>query len=67
MHLLWGGLLIVAGLFMLINSLLKSDFVVYRLLVYRAKMLWGKHVHLFFNVVGVIVIIFGILVLIRII
>ena len=67
MYILWGGLLMAAGLFMLINSLLKSDFVVYRLLVYRTKILWGKHVHLFFNVVGVIVIIFGILVLIRII
>ncbi len=67
MHILWGILIIAAGLFMLISSLLKSNFVVYRVLVYRAKILWGKHVNLFFNIVGVIVIVFGILVLTRII
>ena len=67
MHILWGILIILAGLFMLVSSILKSNFVVYRVLVYRAKILWGKHVHIFFNIVGIIVIVFGILVLIEII
>ncbi len=67
MHILWGILIILAGLFMLVSSVLKSNFVVYRVLVHRAKILWGKRVHLFFNIVGVIVIVFGVLVLIGII
>ena len=67
MHILWGILIILAGLFMLVSSILKSSFVVYRVLVGRAKILWGKHVHIFFNIVGAIVIVFGILVLIGII
>jgi len=62
MDILWGILIIAVGLFMLISSLLKSNFIFYRVLVYRAKILWGKHVHLFFNIVGAIVIVFGIIV-----
>jgi hypothetical protein len=62
MSLLWGILIIMAGLFLLIYGSLKSDFIIYRLLVYRSKMLWGEHVHRFHQIAGVMVIIFGILV-----
>jgi len=62
MHPLWGGLMVAIGLFMLISGLLKSNFVIYRLLVSRSKILWGKNVHRFYRVVGAIVIIIGILV-----
>ncbi len=62
MHPLWGGLMVAIGLFMLISGLLKSNFVIYRLLVSRSKILWGKNVHRFYQVVGAIVIIIGILV-----
>jgi len=62
MHPLWGGLMVAIGLFMLISGLLKSNFVIYRLLVSRSKILWGENVHRFYQVVGAIVIIIGILV-----
>jgi len=52
---------------MLISATLKSNFIVYRLLVYRSKMLWGDNVHRFHQISGVIVIVFGILVAIGII
>jgi len=62
MHVLWGILVVIAGLFLLIFSSLKSEFIIYRLLVYRSKILWGEHVHRFHQIVGIIVIIFGVLV-----
>jgi len=40
---------------------LQSDFIVYRLLVARSKMLCGKNVHKFYQVAGVMVTVFGIL------
>ena len=62
MSVLWGILIVMAGLFLLVNGSLKSDFTIYRLLVYRSKMLWGEHVHRFHQIAGVMVIIFGVLV-----
>ena len=62
MHILWGILIALAGLFLLICGRLKSDFIIYRLLVYRSKILWGDNVHRFHQVVGAIVIVVGVLV-----
>jgi hypothetical protein len=62
MHLLWGILIVLAGLFLLICGSLKSDFIIYRLFVYRSKLLWGDNTHRFYQVVGVIVIIVGVLI-----
>jgi uncharacterized membrane protein len=61
MNQLWGGLIILAGLFMLICGLLKSNFIIYRLMVARSKILWKENVHRFYQIVGIIVIVFGIL------
>jgi len=62
MHVLWGSLIMVAGLFMLVCASLKSEFVIYRLLVYRSKILWGEKVHRFHQITGAVVIVFGALV-----
>ena len=59
---IWGLAFIAIGLFMLVSALLKSNFIVYRLMVGRSKMLWGEKIHGFYVVVGVILIILGILV-----
>jgi len=58
----WGILIVVAGLFLLICGSLKSEFIIYRLLVARSKMLWGENVHRFHQIAGAMVIIFGVLV-----
>ena len=58
---IWGLAFIAVGLFMLVSALLKSNFIVYRLMVARSQMLWGEKVHGFYVVVGVILIILGIL------
>lgn len=62
MHILWGCLITIAGLFMLICGISKSDFGIYRLMVARSKILWGEKVHRFYQIAGVIVIVFGLLV-----
>jgi len=67
MEILWGILMIMAGLFMLISSLVKSNFIIYRILVARSKILWGESVHRFYQIIGTIVIVFGVLMIIGII
>ena len=62
MHILWGSLIMAAGLFMLVCASLKSEFIIYRLLVARSKMLWGENVHRFHQITGTMVIVFGALV-----
>jgi len=67
MEILWGILMIIAGLFMLISSLMKSNFIIYRILVARSKILWGENVHRFYQVAGAVIIVFGILMIIGVI
>ena len=57
MHVLWGTLMAVVGLFMLACGTVKSEFIIYRLMVARSRILWGKGdaVHRFYQVSGVIV------------
>ena len=62
MHILWGSLIMAAGLFMLVCASLKSEFIVYRLLVARSRILWGENVHRFHQIAGAMVIVFGALV-----
>jgi len=64
MNELWGILIIVAGVFLFLGGRLKSKFVIYRLLAARSRLLWGDNVHKFYQVAGVMVIVFGILVLV---
>jgi hypothetical protein len=62
MHVLWGVLIVVAGLFMFVCGSLKSTFIIYRLMVARSRMLWSENVHRFYQIAGAIVVIFGLLV-----
>lgn len=59
---IWGSAFIAIGLFMLISGLLKRDFIIYRLMAARSKILWGENVHRFYQVVGAILIVVGTLV-----
>ena len=62
MHLLWGILIVLAGLFLLVCGRLKSDFFIYRLIVARSKILWGDNTHRFHQIAGAIVVVVGVLV-----
>lgn len=64
MNKIWGALTIIIGLFLLIGSVKKSDFIIFKLLVARAKILWGKNVYTFFMVSSILIMVFGILMVI---
>jgi len=61
MEIYWGIATIVIGLFLLFSSLTRSNFIVYRLFVYRSKMLWGENVHSFYIIISIIIIVLGLL------
>ncbi|RKX50010.1 MAG: hypothetical protein DRP38_01900 [Thermotogae bacterium] len=61
MNPIWGLIIAAVGLFMLVSGLTKSGFIVYRLMIARSKMLWGENVHQFYQVVGAILIVLGVL------
>jgi hypothetical protein len=61
MELLWGISMALVGLFLLVSARLRTDFIVYRLLVARSRLLWRDRVHLFHQVVGVILVVLGLL------
>ena len=62
MHILWGCLIAAVGLFMLICGSTKSEFIIYRLMAARSRILWGENVHRFYQIAGAMVIVFGVLV-----
>jgi len=62
MHVIWGILIISAGILLLVGGSKKSNFIIYRFLVARSKILWGKHVYRFHQIAGAIVVVFGIFV-----
>lgn len=63
MHILWGLLMAAAGLFMLVCGTTKSEFIIYRMMVARARVLHGEgnSVHRMNQVFGLIVLTLGIL------
>ena len=61
MNMLGGLLMAIIGLLMLVCGTMKSDFVVYRLLVARSRILWGDAVHRFYQMSGLIIAVLGIL------
>jgi len=63
MQTFWGTLMASAGLFMLACGTMKSEFIIYRQMVARSRILWGKGdaVHHFYQVSGLIIIVLGVL------
>ncbi|MCK8060243.1 MULTISPECIES: hypothetical protein [unclassified Fusibacter] len=55
MNILWGSLMLLIGLFLFVSSIRKSEFIIYKLLVARSKILWGENVHTFFIVVSIVI------------
>ncbi|PIX48185.1 MAG: hypothetical protein CO096_05285 [Armatimonadetes bacterium CG_4_9_14_3_um_filter_66_14] len=57
----WGILMALVGSFLLVSATLRTDFVVYRLLVARSRLLWRDRVHPFHQAVGAILVVLGLL------
>ena len=56
MNFVYGILMALIGLFLVVSSLTKSEFILYRLIAARSKLLWGDNVHSFLAVAGVVLI-----------
>lgn len=61
MNIIFGILMVFFGLFLVVSASTKSEFVVYRLLVARSKLLWRSRVHLFHQVAGSVIVALGLL------
>ena len=61
MNVLWGIVMMAIGVSFVYWGSTQSDFVVYRLLAARSKMLWGERVHRFYQIVGAVLVVLGIL------
>ncbi len=62
MSAVWGVLMGVIGILFVMWGRAQSDFVIYRLLAARSRILWGDRVHGFYQVVGVVLVVVGLLV-----
>ncbi len=60
MGIIWGLIVAAIGVLLIVWSRQRSEFVVYRLLVARSRILWGERVHGFFQVAGAMLTVFGV-------
>ena len=61
MRVFWGLLMAIAGASMFVCGRTKSEFILYRLLVARSKILWGANVHRFHQASGLVIAVLGVL------
>ncbi|MGI9613322.1 MAG: hypothetical protein ACR2QO_10465 [Acidimicrobiales bacterium] len=59
---IWGLAMVVVGALMFVGARTQSDFIAYRLIAARARILWGSRVHTFLQVSGALVVLAGVLV-----
>ncbi len=61
MGIIWGLIIAAIGALFIVWGRTRSEFVVYRLLVARSRVLWGQgdQVHGFYQVAGAIMIVVG--------
>ena len=53
MNYVYGIIMILIGLFFTISAFLKSEFIIYKILTARSKLLWKDNVHNFYKIVGI--------------
>ena len=61
MDILWGALLATTGALFAYWGTTESNSAVYRLLAARSRDLWGERVHRFYQVVGAVLAVLGLL------
>ena len=59
---LWGLAMVVVGALMFLGARTQSNFLAYRLIAARARILWGNRVHDFLQISGILVVVAGVLV-----
>jgi len=60
-NVLWGIVMMAIGVSFVYWGSTESSFVVYRLLAARSRVLWGERVHPFYQVVGAVLVVLGLL------
>jgi hypothetical protein len=60
-NVVWGIVMMVIGVLFVYWGSTQSNFVVYRLLAARSRILWGERVHRFYQVVGAVLAVLGLL------
>ncbi|AIO19230.1 hypothetical protein KQ51_01353 [Candidatus Izimaplasma bacterium HR1] len=55
MNYLWGSLMLLIGVLMFLGAMMKSEFILYRLIHARAEKMWGDNAHTFLMISGLIV------------
>ena len=61
MNVVWGVAMAAIGALFVAWGRTQSEFFVYRLLAARSRVLWGDRVHGFYQVVGVMLVVVGLL------
>ncbi len=61
MNVLWGITMMVIGVSFVYWGSTEASFVVYRALAARSRILWGERVHRFYQVVGAVLVVLGLL------
>ncbi len=61
MSVVWAAMIAAVGVLFFAWGRSQSDFVIYRLLAARSRLLWGDRVHGFYQVIGVILVLVGLL------
>ena len=61
MNVLWGIVMMAIGVLFVYWGSTGSGFVVYRLLAARSRILWGDRVHRFYQIVGAVLAVLGLL------
>ena len=61
MAVLWGIVMMAIGVSFVFWGSTESDFVLYRYLAARSRILWGERVHRFYQVVGAVLVVLGLL------
>jgi hypothetical protein len=60
-NVLWGIVMVAIGVLFVYWGNTESNFAVYRLLAARSRILWGERVHRFYQVVGAVLVVVGLL------
>jgi len=60
-NVLWGIVMMAIGVLFVYWGSTESGFVAYRLLAARSRVLWGERVHRFYQVVGAVLVVVGLL------
>jgi len=61
MNNVYGFIMVFIGIFFVVSAFMETEFIVYRILTARSKLLWKDNVHHFYKVVGIILVVLGFL------